>query len=66
MGMYPPGTEVAVKLPESLTVDLGPANPPFKIRDAYKVAEELGQYPLLHEFTSIPVMSYEYASSNSL
>ena len=39
--MYPPGIRGAEKLPEGLTADLGPANPPFKIRDAKKVNEEL-------------------------
>ena len=34
MGLYPPGKGGAGKLHESLTADLGPANPPFKIRDA--------------------------------
>ena len=62
--MYPPVEGVAGELPESLVTDLGPANPPFNVRDSKIVAEELGSYSLPHGFTAIPVMTYEKYNIN--
>ena len=53
MGLYPPGKGGAELLPDGLVYDLGPANPPFNVRDSKKVAEELGSYSLPHGFTQI-------------
>ena len=62
--MYPPGEGGAGELPESLVADLGPANPPFNVRDSKKVNKELGSNPLPHGFTVIPVMTLNYANIN--
>ena len=64
MGLYPPGEGGAEELPEGLVNDLGPANPPFNVRDSKKVAEELGPNPLPHGFTQIQVMSYNWGNIN--
>ena len=64
MGLYPPGKGGAELLPDGLVHDLGPANPPFNVRDSKKVAEELGSYPLPHGFTQIQVMSYNWGNIN--
>ena len=64
--MYPPSEGGAEVLPESLVADLGPANPPFNVRDSKKVAEELGSNPLPHGFTAIPVMSYNMFNINEI
>ena len=64
--MYPPTEDSAEELPESLVADLGPANPPFNVRDSKMVAKELGSIPLPHGFTAIPVMSYEMFNINDI
>ena len=66
MGMYPPRESVVELLPESLVADLGPANPPFNVRESKKVADELGSDPLPHGFTAIPVMSYDMFNINNI
>ena len=64
--MYPPNQVEAVELPESLVDDLGPANPPFNVRDSNLVVNELGSSPLPHGFTAIPIMSYNMFNINDI
>ena len=64
--MYPPQEGGAGQLPKDLLTDLGPANPPFNIRDTKIVAEELGSDPLPHGFTAIPVMTFDRYNINDI
>ena len=64
MGMYPPGEGDIREIPESLVADLGPANPPFNVRDTKAIAEELGYCPLPQGFAAIPVMNYGVPNTN--
>ena len=60
MGLYPPGASGAEKMPASLRDgDLGPANPPFQVRDSESINAKLGQDALPNGFTAVPVMNVE-------
>ena len=60
MGLYPPGTSGAEKIPTKLqSGDLGPASPPFKVRDSWSINSELGEDALPNGFTAVPLMNVE-------
>ena len=60
MGLYPPGTAGASsEFPEALMSDLGPARPPFHVRDETKISAENGASALPHEFAQVPLMNVE-------
>ena len=50
--------EELILIPKSLSQDLGVANPPFKVRDAKKTNQELGQTALPEGFVATPVVNY--------
>ena len=60
MGLYPPGANrQATELPEPLRDDLGPARPPFNVRDTDEISARLGAFALPFGFTAAIVMSPE-------
>ena len=55
MGYYPPSSESADKLLKNL----GDASPPFHVRDAEVISEQLGALSMPFGFTQIPAFVFE-------